>query len=209
MVRRAGDLTDRTVPALARAYAVAAASLVEADGGLLAPARARLAAAPATPGAAALLDWVAREAAWLDGQPDRAASPAAAPGHRPLVDGLRQITARWAALRRRPPVGRRDRRRACRCRRSAATLTAWAGAGAGFDRAAGGLARPGRAARRSAACSPPGCTRATRPGRCRRCWRPNGLAEEAGLVVLLGRARRALRRHAVRRDTRGPRPATS
>ena len=31
------------------------------------------------------------------------------------------------------------------------------------------------------------------------------LAEEAGLVVLLGRARRALRRHAVRRDTRGPR----
>jgi DNA-binding CsgD family transcriptional regulator len=31
------------------------------------------------------------------------------------------------------------------------------------------------------------------------------LAEEAGLVVLLGRARRALRRYSVRRDTRGPR----
>src|SRR4029453_9643121 len=31
------------------------------------------------------------------------------------------------------------------------------------------------------------------------------LAEEAGLVVLLGRARRALRRHAIRRDTRGRR----
>jgi DNA-binding CsgD family transcriptional regulator len=31
------------------------------------------------------------------------------------------------------------------------------------------------------------------------------LAEEAGLIVLLGRTRRALRRHAVRRDTRGRR----
>jgi DNA-binding CsgD family transcriptional regulator len=31
------------------------------------------------------------------------------------------------------------------------------------------------------------------------------LAEDAGLVVLLGRARRALRRHAVRRDVRGRR----
>jgi DNA-binding CsgD family transcriptional regulator len=31
------------------------------------------------------------------------------------------------------------------------------------------------------------------------------LAEEAGLVVLLGRARRALRRHSIRRDTRGRR----
>ena len=31
------------------------------------------------------------------------------------------------------------------------------------------------------------------------------LAEEAGLVVLLGRTRRALRRHSIRRDTRGRR----
>jgi DNA-binding CsgD family transcriptional regulator len=31
------------------------------------------------------------------------------------------------------------------------------------------------------------------------------LAEAAGMVVLLGRTRRALRRHAVRRDVRGPR----
>jgi DNA-binding CsgD family transcriptional regulator len=31
------------------------------------------------------------------------------------------------------------------------------------------------------------------------------LAERAGLVVLLGRVRRGLRRHAVRRDVRGPR----
>src|SRR5581483_1313240 len=35
--------------------------------------------------------------------------------------------------------------------------------------------------------------------------RAEELAEQAGLVVLLGRARRALRRHAVRRETRGPR----
>ena len=35
--------------------------------------------------------------------------------------------------------------------------------------------------------------------------RAESLAEQAGLVVLLGRTRRALRRHAIRRDIRGPR----
>ncbi|WP_225918806.1 helix-turn-helix transcriptional regulator, partial [Actinocatenispora comari] len=35
--------------------------------------------------------------------------------------------------------------------------------------------------------------------------RAEQVAEQAGLVVLLGRTRRALRRHAVRRETRGPR----
>jgi DNA-binding CsgD family transcriptional regulator len=35
--------------------------------------------------------------------------------------------------------------------------------------------------------------------------RAESLAESAGLVVLLGRAHRALRRHSIRRDIRGPR----
>ena len=35
--------------------------------------------------------------------------------------------------------------------------------------------------------------------------RAETLAEDSGLVVLLGRTRRALRRHSVRRDIRGPR----
>src|SRR6266545_2599065 len=151
VVRRAGDLTDRTLPALARAYAVAAASLAEADGGLLAPARARLAGLGASSSsAAAALDWVAREAAWLDGQPDLATAPATSAGAPPLVDGLRRITARWAA---------------------------YDASDGQLPAAETALARPGTAwpaARRSAACSPTACWKATPSGRSRRCWRPNG-----------------------------------
>ena len=163
------------------------------------------------PAAAALLDWVAREAAWLDGQPDRpppCPDRGAAP---PLLDGLRQITARWAALRRGgvdAGPGRldaTDRRRAgpAGCPRSARP---WPPGGhrTGFT-AAAGLARPAPSARRSAACSPPACTRPTRTRAVAALLAAEHLAEPAGLVVLLGRARRALRRHAVRRDTRGPR----
>jgi DNA-binding CsgD family transcriptional regulator len=199
VVRRAGDLTDRTAPALARAYAVAAAGLVEADGGLLAPARARLAAAPPAPGAAALLDWVAREAAWLDGQPDRAVAPAAASGT-PLVDGLRHITARWAAF---------DAGSAAAFEAGsplpavAATLTAWSGDGP-FDRAA--AAWHDLAVREEVRCLLAAGLHESDPARAvPPLLEAERIAEEAGLVVLLGRARRALRRHAVRRDNRGPR----
>ncbi|UWP78485.1 LuxR C-terminal-related transcriptional regulator [Dactylosporangium fulvum] len=202
VVRRAGDLTDRTLPAVARGYAVAAASLAEADGGLLAPARARLEALPNRPATTGpVLDWVAREAAWLDGQPDQATTPATDPAP-PLVDGLRRITARWAAYdagvtgdgphpgdATLPPV--------------VATLEAWKSP----DRFAEAAAAWRDLARREEV----------------RCLLARGLleedaeqavpplleaerlAEEAGLVVLLGRARRALRRHSIRRDTRGRR----
>src|SRR6266511_3071246 len=205
VVRRAGDLTDRTLPALARAYAVAAASLAEADGGLLAPARARLAGLGASSSsAAAALDWVAREAAWLDGQPDLATAPATSAGAPPLVDGLRRITARWAAydasdgqlpaaetaLAPLPPVQE--------------TLAAWAGDPQRFDRAA--AAWHGLARREEVRCLlahgllESDAERAVPP-----LLEAERLAEEAGLVVLLGRARRALRRHSVRRDIRGKR----
>src|SRR6185369_4883296 len=94
VVRRAGDLTDRTLPALARGYAVAAASLAEADGGLLASARGRLDTVTGRPASTGpVLDWVTREAAWLDGQPDHATSRATDLPAPPLVDGLRRITA--------------------------------------------------------------------------------------------------------------------
>ncbi|BCB90636.1 hypothetical protein Psuf_079490 [Phytohabitans suffuscus] len=204
VVRRAGDLTDRTLPALARGYATAAASLVEADGGLLAPARARLSAV-AAPGA--LLDWVGREAAWLDGQPDLALRPAHADLARAgaLVAGLHEITARWASsdLGLSPPPGEAAVDRAAAV---AATLKAWTAAG-GFDRAA--AAWHDLAVREEVRCllaqglheSDP--TLAVPP-----LLAAERLAEQAGLVVLLGRARRALRRHAVRRDQRGPRAGT-
>ncbi len=100
VARRATDLLDRTLPPDARALTIAAAALIEADSGLFATARRRL-ADPAWPLAAVpasvagILDWVGREVAWLDGQappsrwrPDLAAAP--------LIGGLRRITAFWA-----------------------------------------------------------------------------------------------------------------
>ncbi|GAB3978847.1 LuxR C-terminal-related transcriptional regulator [Plantactinospora veratri] len=211
-LRRAGDLTDRTLPAPARGYAVAAASLVEADGGLLGPARSRLAAATGgSAGADALLDWVSREAAWLDGQPDRAGGSSA--GGPPLVDGLRQITARWAAydgaqagsasglpagaVTAVPPEPAPVRQ----------TLAAWDAPGgdpAGFTRAANGWRD--LAVREEVRCLLAAGLHEPDPSRSV----PVLLTAEeragrAGLVVLLGRIRRALRRHAVRRDVRGAR----
>ncbi|MEV6931882.1 helix-turn-helix transcriptional regulator, partial [Dactylosporangium sp. NPDC051485] len=202
VVRRAGDLADRTLPALARGYAVAAASLAEADGGLLAPARARLDALQHRPASAGpLLDWVTREAAWLDGRPDQAVLDAALADASPLVDGLRRITARWAAYDAGvtvEPVPADAPLAPVR-----ATLEAWKAP----DRFAEAAAAWHELARReevrcllaqglledAAEQAVPPLLEAER------------LAEEAGLVVLLGRARRALRRHAIRRDTRGRR----
>ncbi|MFD0745266.1 LuxR C-terminal-related transcriptional regulator [Phytohabitans flavus] len=204
VVRRAGDLTDRTLPALARGYATAAASLAEADGGLLAPARSRLAGVAAP---SALLDWVGREAAWLDGQPDLALRPAHADLARAgaLVAGLHEITARWASsdLGLAPPPGKAAVDRAAAV---AATLEAWTAAG-GFDRAA--AAWHDLAVREEVRCLLAQGIHETDPALAvPPLLAAERLAEEAGLVVLLGRARRALRRHAVRRDQRGPRAGT-
>ena len=103
VARRATDLLDRTLPPVARALTIAAAALIEADSGLLATARRRLAdpaladpdlaAIPAS--VAGILDWVGREVAWLDGQ----APPFTVGAHlaaAPLIGGLRRITAFWA-----------------------------------------------------------------------------------------------------------------
>jgi DNA-binding CsgD family transcriptional regulator len=201
VVRRAGDLADRTLPVVARGYASAAASLAEADGGLLASARARLdaLATPQPAATGAVLDWVSRETAWLDGQPDQAGAPSrlAAP---PLVDGLRRITARWAAY----DAGRvSDSAGTVDLAPVRDTLEAWES--------------PDRFARAAAAWHD--LVRREEI----RCLLAQGLLEDdadlavpplldaerlaadAGFVVLLGRARRALRRHSVRRDTRGRR----
>lgn len=229
--RRANDLTDRTLPDPARGYAVAAASLVEADGGLLGPARARLAATSSGSAAVnALLDWVGREAAWLDGQPDRAAGPLS--GGPALVDGLRQITARWAAYdgasagpngdpapggdlsgtgpgdlsgtgpRASAPGAGRAEPAAVR-----QTLDAWDTSGgdpAGFTLAAAGwhdlVVREEVRCLLAAGLHEPDPTRSV-PA----LLSAEERAERAGLVVLLGRTRRALRRNAVRRDVRSAR----
>ncbi|MGH3735689.1 MAG: helix-turn-helix transcriptional regulator, partial [Micromonosporaceae bacterium] len=207
VVRRAVDLIDRTLPTVARGYAVAAASLAEADGGLLAASRARLTShRNAPPSIAALLDWVAGEAAWLDGQPDRAVPGGAATDTR-LVQGLRDITARWAAYDGADVHTDQTEHALAPVR---ATLAAWQAV----------LTDPARAEEfRPAASSWHEMVRREEV----RCLLAHGvhaanaddavpplieaerIAEESGLVVLLGRIRRALRRHAVRRETRGPR----
>jgi DNA-binding CsgD family transcriptional regulator len=197
--RRAADLADRALPADARGYATAAVALVEADTGLLAAARARLATGPDHPAAA----WVAREAAWLDGQPDRAA-------HRPadtgagLLTGLHHITARWAAqdigaagpaaIPPGLPVAARR------------TLTAWA-TGTGFAAAADTWTAI--ALREQIRCLLAAGLFDADPQRAvDALLAAERLADAAGLTVLAGRARRALRRHRVHRDTRSPRSGT-
>jgi DNA-binding CsgD family transcriptional regulator len=205
VVTRAAELTDRTLPSLARGYATAAASLAEADGGLLASARGRLQRLPATPPSAqALVDWVAREAAWLDGQPERAAAGTRPDAGLPLVDGLRRITARWAAydsgiLDAGTPPSTVDPAPV------RATLDAWAAADPQhFDLAA--RAWHDLARREEVRCLLAYGLRAEDPAvAVPPLLRAETLAEQAGLVVLLGRTRRALRRHAIRRDIRGPR----
>ncbi len=203
VLRRAGDLTDRTLPTPARHYATAAASLVQADGALLAPARARLRAATGDGAGTPLLDWVSREVAWLDGQPEQAVAPAVGPAP-PLLDGLYRITACWAAFDGAPggppravpgpPVVAR-------------TLAAWA-SGAGFADAA--EAWRAVAVREQVRCLLAAGLHDRDPARAvPPLLAAEQLATGAGLVVLSGRARRALRRHAVRRDSRGPRSGTA
>jgi DNA-binding CsgD family transcriptional regulator len=194
--RRAADLTDRSLPADARAYATAATALVEADTGLLAAARARLTTAPEHPATA----WVAREAAWLDGQPDHAAAAPTATGGG-LLTGLHHITARWAAhdlgVPAAPPIPDDVPDAARR------TLLAWA-TGAGFTTAAD--AWHTTALREQVRCLLAAGLLDGDPGRAvHALLAAEHLADAAGLTVLAGRARRALRRHRVHRDTRSPR----
>ncbi|HWB34499.1 MAG TPA: helix-turn-helix transcriptional regulator, partial [Rugosimonospora sp.] len=149
-----------------------------------------------------------REAAWLDGQPEQAAAPATptrAGTAAPLVVGLRRITQRWAAFDAgtgsiETAVGGTDGPPPVQ-----ATLAAWSGHQVEqFDTAA--AAWHDLALREEVRCllahglHESDATRAVPP-----LLRAEALAESAGLVVLLGRTRRALRRHSVRRDVRGPR----
>ncbi|MEU4155498.1 LuxR C-terminal-related transcriptional regulator, partial [Actinoplanes sp. NPDC026670] len=196
VLRRAANLTDRALPEQARAYATAATALIEADTGLLAAARARLDSAPAHPAAA----WVAREAAWLDGQPDRAARTPADAGTG-LLAGLHAITARWAAYDLGMPGNAAipvDLPAAAR-----RTLTAWA-VGSGLDSAADSW-QPVALREQIRCLIAAGLTGGDRDQAVAALLRAEQLADNAGLTVLAGRARRGLRRHQIQRDSRSPR----
>jgi len=196
ILERSGNLADRAIPDEARGYATAAAALVEADTGLLGAARARLDAGPDHPAAR----WVARETAWLDGQPDLAARTAGESTHG-LISGLHAITARWASFDLGeqgtpaiPPDIPTPARR---------TLTAWA-TGTGFTAAADGW-RP-VALREQVRCLLAAGLTDSDPARAvAALLDAERLADAAGLTVLAGRARRGLRRHHVHRDVRSPR----
>jgi DNA-binding CsgD family transcriptional regulator len=197
VVRRSANLADRAVPDEALGYATAAAALIEADSGLLGAARAHLDAGPEHPATA----WVARETAWLDGQPDRAVrAPSGAP-ESGLLAGLHAITARWAAhdlgAPGTPPIPGGLPAAARR------TLTAWA-TGTGFAAAADGWRAV--ALREQVRCLLAAGLTDPDPGRAvAALLDAERLADAAGLTVLAGRARRGLRRHHVHRDTRSPR----
>ncbi|MEV0899485.1 LuxR C-terminal-related transcriptional regulator [Actinoplanes sp. NPDC049802] len=196
VLRRAANLTDRALPEQARAYATAATALIEADTGLLAAARARLDTAGAHPAAA----WVAREAAWLDGQPDRAARTPTTTGTG-LLAGLHAITARWAAYDLgTPPAAAIPVDLPAPARR---TLTAWA-VGSGLDDAADSW-QPVALREQVRCLIAAGLTSADRDRAVAALLRAEHLADAAGLTVLAGRARRGLRRHQIHRDTRSPR----
>ncbi|WP_344820526.1 helix-turn-helix transcriptional regulator, partial [Actinoplanes cyaneus] len=194
VVRQAANLTDLALPEQARAYATAATALIEADTGLLAAARARLKDVPRHPAA----DWVAREAAWLDGQPERGETGDAGDG---LLAGLHAITARWAAhdlgVRDNAPIPTGLPGPARR------TLTAWA-VGNGFGAAADSWEPV--ALREQIRCLI--AAGLTDPGRDRAAAaleRAEELADAAGLTVVADRARRGLRGHGIHRDVRGRR----
>ncbi|WIM92676.1 LuxR C-terminal-related transcriptional regulator [Actinoplanes oblitus] len=194
VLRQAGNLTDLALPEQARAYATAATALIEADTGLLAAARARLATAPAHPAA----DWVTREAAWLDGQPERGTGTATGDG---LLAGLHAITARWAAhdlgLTAHAPIPTGLPGPARR------TLTAWA-VGTGFPAAADSW-HPVALREQIRCLLAAGLTDTDRDRAVAALLRAEELADTAGLTVLAGRARRGLRAHRVHRDVRGRR----
>ncbi|MFI5841240.1 LuxR C-terminal-related transcriptional regulator [Catenuloplanes sp. NPDC051500] len=204
VVHRAADLMDRSLPALARAYAASAAGLVEADAGLLGAARARIEAAPATPVAA----WVAAEIAWLDGQPDRSGVWDPEADRIPLLSGLHRITARWAALDGAPIDTTGLESAAGGPTAIHQTLSAWAASSAAAPSAfaASAAAWSSVVLREQVRCLiAQGLHEDESDLAVRALLAAEDLAERAGLVVLRGRAQRALRRHSVRRDIRGPR----
>ncbi|SDD02514.1 helix-turn-helix domain-containing protein [Glycomyces harbinensis] len=200
VIAAAQSLADHALPAVADTLIDAAIALAEADTGALGAARARLARLHDAPAALdGLVSWLEHETAWLDGQPGPEA-PQARPG---LVGGLAHITGRWIAYDTgTDPVAADHTPWPAPV---ATTLNAWDKAAPGpFAQAA--TAWDGLAAREQVRCllalavhsgDPRAAVAALEAA--------ERIADEHGLIVLAGRARRGLRKHDIRRDRRSAR----
>ncbi|WP_162181726.1 helix-turn-helix transcriptional regulator, partial [Glycomyces tenuis] len=200
LIATAQSLADHALPAVADTLIVAALALAEADTGALGTARARLVRLADAPAALeGLVEWLEHETAWLDGQP----GPEAPEGGFGLVGGLAHITGRWIAYDTGtdPAEAEADAWPAP----VEATLTAWDSArGEAFDTAA--AAWDGLAAREQVRCLLALAAHAgDTAGAIAALEAAEQVAEQHGLTVLAGRARRSLRRHDVRRDRRSAR----
>ncbi|MEU6860033.1 LuxR C-terminal-related transcriptional regulator [Glycomyces sp. NPDC046736] len=200
VIAAAQSLADHALPAVADTLIDAAIALAEADTGALGAARARLAKLHDAPAALdGLVAWLEHETAWLDGQPGPEA-PEVRPG---LVGGLAHITGRWIAYDTgTEPV---TAEAAPWPVPVATTLSAWDKAAPGpFAQAAS--AWDGLAAREQVRCL---LALAVHSGEARAAVAAleaaERIADEHGLIVLAGRARRGLRKHDVRRDRRSAR----
>ncbi|THV33693.1 LuxR family transcriptional regulator [Glycomyces buryatensis] len=199
VIATAQNLADHTLPAVADTLVVAAIALAEADTGALGAARARLARLSDPPAAlSGLVAWLEHETAWLDGQP----GPEAPDHTAGLVGGLAHITGRWIAYDTgTEPIPSTDAWPSP----VQATLAAWDLArDEAFAEAAG--AWDGLAAREQVRCLLALAAHSADPKDAIAALEAaEQVAEDHGLRVLAGRARRSLRRHDVRRDRRSAR----
>ncbi|RRR98731.1 LuxR family transcriptional regulator [Glycomyces terrestris] len=200
VIAAAQSLADHALPAVADTLIAASIALAEADTGALGAARARLSRLHDAPAALdGLVAWLEHETAWLDGQPGPEA-PDARPG---LVGGLAHITGRWIAYDTgTEPVAAEA---APWPAPVATTLAAWDKAAPGpFAQAAS--AWDGLAAREQVRCLLALAAHSGEPQAAVAALEAaERIADEHGLIVLAGRARRGLRKHDVRRDRRSAR----
>jgi DNA-binding CsgD family transcriptional regulator len=171
-----------------------------------APADWRTSTSPAT----RTLRWVEAETAWLDGDRARARTLAGAlAGGTDLATDLAAVTLAWCALDDRPPAGAAAGAATGEADPASATvdpggefggrspgeatLAAWAAGDAGGFRDAAGAWAEAMVRERVRCLLAAGVVAGDVPG----LLEAERLADAAGLAVLLGRARRALRAHGI------------
>lgn len=210
LVRRAGTMLDRATPAGARTLLVAVLALAQADAGAVPAARGLL--RDETARRDRLVRWVAAETAWLDGDdtgaerlaaelltaPGPSGSEADLPAGPPadLPADLARLTRAWcAADQGRPlPDGAGERPQVSLTLRAVSTADPL-----GLVEAA--QAWEGVMARERVRCL---LAAGEAGGEVSYLLQAEHVAEQAGLVLLLGRVRRALRRHGVVRRPARP-----